>query len=251
MTFWEHIDELRSVLVKVILVLLGLSVVLFCFKDTLFAVALYPAQQDFCLYQFFNYLADVTGFEGMRVDEWHLSLINTRLTGQLMMHLQCAFYGALIIGLPVVLWLIFGYIAPALYTNEKKIARIMLSAGEFLFLMGVAISYFLIFPLALRFLDTYSVSDTVNNMIDMSSYFDLLLVLSILMGVLFQMPILAFLLSKMGILTSAMMSTYRKHAIVAIVVLNAIITPTTDIFTLSIVCLPVLLLYEVSRLIIK
>ncbi|MDO4461947.1 MAG: twin-arginine translocase subunit TatC [Bacteroidia bacterium] len=251
MTFWDHIDELRTTIVRVILVLLGLSVVLFCFKDTLFAVALYPTQSDFILYRVFNHLASVTGIDDMRVEEWHLSLINTRLTGQLMMHLQCAFYGALIIGLPIILWLIFGYISPALYAKEKRIARIMLSAGELLFLMGVAISYFLIFPLALRFLDTYTVSDNVSNMIDMSSYFDLFLVLSILMGVLFQMPILAFILSKIGLINANLMSAYRKHAIIAIVTLNAVITPTTDIFTLALVSLPVFVLYEVSRLIIK
>lgn len=251
MTFWEHIDELRGTIIRIVLVLLVLSVVMFCFKDILFAVALYPTQSDFVLFRLFNYLSEVTGIEGMRVDEWHLSLINTRLTGQIMIHLQAAFYGALVVGMPIILWYIFAYIAPALYAKELRLFRGLLVAGEVLFLLGVGISYFVIFPLALRFLDTYSVSDTVNNMIDMSSYFDLLMVLSILMGILFQLPVLSYVLSKLGILNAKMMSDYRKHAIIAIVLLSAVITPTTDVFTLLLVCAPILVLYEVSRLIIK
>lgn len=242
-TFWEHLDELRSVIVRIVLSLVVLSVVLFFFKDALFGVALAPSSPDFTLYKLISRIAPLES-----VEEFAPQLINTELTGQFMIHMQVAFYGAVIVAAPYILWQLFGYVSPALYDNERKMVRGVLVAGTALFYAGALLSYFLIFPLSFRFLILYQVDEQVSNMIQLSSYIDTLLVLTLLMGVLFELPLVAIMLGRYGFVTSEMMSSYRRHALLAILIISAIITPTTDVFTLMIVSLPIYLLYEASIL---
>ncbi|MCF0191034.1 MAG: twin-arginine translocase subunit TatC [Marinilabiliaceae bacterium] len=251
MTFWDHIEELRWTILHIFLVLCSLAIILFCFKEPLFNIALAPAQPDFILYRWLDSLASLSGIESMHPTPWQMSIINTRLTGQLMTHIELSLYGAVILGMPAVLWLLFRYLTPALYKNEIHTLRWLMVAGEALFLIGVFLCYILIFPLALRFLATYNVSDSIRNMIDLASYFDLLLILSVMMGLVFELPLICILLSKMGFINATLMAKYRRHAIVGIVTLSAILTPTTDIMTLFLVSIPIYLLYEMSRLIIR
>ncbi len=245
LTFWEHVDELRSVIVRIVVCIVLLSVVLFCFKDSLFAIILAPSHSDFLLYR----LIDSNKF--MSESYFASQLINTELTGQFIAHMQVSLMAAIVIGAPYVLWQLFSYLSPALYDNERRVVRIALMVGSILFYIGVLLSYVLIFPLSFRFLITYQVADEVSNMIQLSSYLDTMMVLCLLMGILFELPLVSVLLGRLGIITAQSMSVYRRHAILAILIVAAVITPTTDVFTLSVVALPIYLLYECSIICVR
>jgi sec-independent protein translocase protein TatC len=147
--------------------------------------------------------------------------------------------------------MLFRFVSPALYDNERHYATLLVASGYTMFLLGTLLNYLLIFPLTVKFLGTYQVSPEVANMLTLQSYIDTLLVMSILMGIVFELPVVSWVLGKMGLITAPMMRAWRKHAIVAILIVSAVITPTTDAFTLFIVALPIWLLYEVSIWIVK
>lgn len=246
-SFWEHLDELRRVIGRILLCVVILAVALFCFKDFLFEIVLAPSKSDFLLYRL---ISSITPPE-FAPDQFSSQLINTELTGQFMIHMQVSFYGALMLGSPYILWQVFSYVSPALYDNERKMLLTAIVSGSVLFFVGVALSYFLIFPLSFRFLVLYQVAEDVVNMIQLSSYIDTLMLLSIMMGIFFELPLVSILLAKFGFITSSTMTKYRRHAVLAILIIAAIITPTTDIFTLIIVSLPIYVLYEASILAVK
>ena len=152
---------------------------------------------------------------------------------------------------PYILYQLFRFVSPALYANERKYVVRVVGYGYIMFMVGVLISYFLIFPLTFRFLGTYQVSDQVENMISLQSYISTLLMMSLAMGIVFEIPILSWLFAKLGFISADFMRRYRRHAVVIILVVAAIITPTSDVFTLLLVSLPMWLLYEVSIWIVK
>ena len=239
MTFWDHLDELRAVIIRALLVTILAAVVAFCLKDELFAVVLAPRTSDFITYRL------------MGVEPFAVSLMNTGLTEQFMVHLKTAFYAGLLVASPYIIYLLFGFVSPALYDNEKRYATLLVGSGYGMFMLGTAVNYLLIFPLTVRFLGTYQVSPDVANMLTLQSYMDTLLMMSLVMGIVFELPVVSWLLGKMGLVNARMMRSMRRHAIVAILIVAAIITPTTDAFTLIVVALPIWLLYEVSILIVK
>ncbi len=241
-TFWEHLDDLRTLIVRILCVVGVAVVVCFCFKETLFGVVLAPSHEDFFLYQLLSGIAQPSLPSG---------LINTGLAGQLMTHFKVAAGAGIVVSAPIVVYMVARYVAPALYPGERRALRFAFGWGTMLFLLGMFVAYSLVFPLAFQFLANYEVADEVTNMFTLDSYIDNLLLLCLLMGVLFELPIVAIILSKLGLVTSALMKKYRRHAILAIVTVAAIITPTTDIFTLTLVSLPVYLLYEVSVHLVK
>lgn len=152
---------------------------------------------------------------------------------------------------PYILYQLFRFVLPALYADERKYVVRMVGGGYLMFMLGVSVSYFLIFPLTFRFLGTYQVSGDVMNMITLQSYISTMMLMCLAMGIVFEIPILSWLFAKLGLLSADFMRKYRKHAVVVILVIAAIITPTSDVFTLSLVALPMWLLYEVSILIVK
>ena len=152
---------------------------------------------------------------------------------------------------PYILYQLFRFVFPALYENERKYVMRVVGGGYAMFSLGVIVSYFLIFPLTFRFLGTYQVSGDVYNLITLDSYISTLMLMSLTMGIVFEIPILSWLFAKLGFLTDGFMRRYRKHAITIILFLAAIITPTSDVFTLSLVAFPMWFLYEVSILIVK
>jgi sec-independent protein translocase protein TatC len=168
-----------------------------------------------------------------------------------MIHLKIAFYAGLIVAMPYVLYELYGFISPALRENEKKHTTAIVTWSYLLFMMGVVLNYFIIFPLAFRFLGTYQVSADVPNIITLASYIDMLTTLTLLMGIMFELPILSWFLAKLGMINANFMKQYRRHAFVAILVVGAVITPTTDIFTLLLVAAPIYLLYELSINIVR
>lgn len=152
---------------------------------------------------------------------------------------------------PYIIYILFRFVSPALYDNERRYAVQVVSSAYLMFILGTLVNYFLIFPLTVKFLGTYQVSPEVSNMLTIQSYTDTLISMSLVIGLVFELPVLSWLSAMMKVLKSAYMVSYRKHAMVAILVLAAIITPTTDAFTMFVVALPIWLLYEVSILIVR
>ena len=239
MTFWDHLDELRSVIIRALVVTVVAAAVAFCLKDQLFAVVLAPRTSDFITFRLLG------------VEPFSIHLMNTGLTEQFMIHLKTAMYAGVLIASPYIIYLLFRFISPALYDNERKYATLLCTSGYLMFMLGTLLNYFLIFPLTVKFLGTYQVSEDVANMLTLQSYMDTLLMMCLVMGIIFELPVVCWLLGRMGLLNASMMRMWRKHAIVAILVVAAIITPTTDAFTLFIVALPIWLLYEVSIFLVK
>lgn len=219
------------------------AIVAFAMKTEVFSIVLAPTKSDFITYRWFSQFGDIADF--------NLNLINTQLTSQFSVHMQVSIIIGIICVSPYILYSIFAFVSPALYENERKYARLLVVAGYIMFMIGVALCYFLIFPLTIRFLGNYQVSDDVANIITLSSYIDTLTMLTLMLGIVFELPILCMLLGKMGILTADFMKEYRRHAIVIILIVAAIITPTTDMMTLMLVTLPIYLLYEISILAVK
>lgn len=251
MTFWDHLDALRDVILRVLAVAVVGFIVAFCFKEPLFNLILAPSSPDFILYRWISALAGYMGVDASALRDFSVDLFSTTLTAQFMIHMKMAFYVSLVVILPYTLYALFGFVSPALHQNERSSSTKVIVWSYILFMVGIVLDYLIIFPLAFRFLGTYQVSESIPNVITLESYTDLLVTLTLLMGILFELPILAWFLGKMGIIDAAFMKKYRRHAIVAILIIAAIITPTTDIFTLTIVTLPIYLLYEVSIGIVK
>ena len=224
MTFWEHLDELRGVIIRCLVVTLVFMVGAFVFKDEVFRIVLLP--------------------KGDR-----LQLINTAVTGQFVTHMMVSFYVGLLAAMPYILYQLFNFVAPGLYRQERRLAIRLVFSGYAMFALGVLFSYFVIFPFTVDFLGNYQVSTEVDNLISLESYIDTLLMLSLLLGVVFELPVVSWLLGRFGLLSADTMRRLRRPALLAIVVVAAIITPTSDAFTLMFVSVPVYLLYEVSILV--
>ena len=249
LSFWDHLDVLRTIIIRIILVTVVCGIVAFLFKEELFAVVLAPRNPDFVTYRL---LVRVSGFFGGDApDNPVIQLINTGLAEQFVIHMKTALCAGVLCASPYTLYQLFRFVSPALYANERRFALPIVVGGYVMFMLGVLISYYLIFPLTFRFLGTYQVSEDVVNMISLQSYMSTLTLLSISMGIVFEMPVVAWLMARMGLLTASFMNRYRRHAIVVILIVAAIITPTSDIFTLLMVSLPMWLLYEVSVCIVR
>ena len=245
MDFWGHLDELRASIVKIIVAVLVAGIAAFCCKDLLFSVVMAPSRDSFITYRLFSRL---TG----HASRFSVDLFNPELAQQFIVHMRVALWMGLLVVSPYVIYLLYRFVAPGLYAHERRYAVRAVGSGYIMFILGVALNYFLIFPLTFRFLGTYQVSsDDVPNQIALTSYIDILLMLSFLLGVVFEMPVLAWLLAKMSVLTPRFLTRYRRHAVVVALILAAVITPTGDALTLSLVALPVYALYEVSILVVR
>ena len=211
LTFWGHVDVLRSCLVRIIVVTVVCGLAAFNFKETLFSIVLAPSKYSFVSYKLFHSAP------------FHINLVNIGLTEQFMIHVKTAFSFGFLIASPYVLYVLYRFIAPALYRREKHYAVRVVLGGYVMFVLGLLVNYFVIFPLTVRFL----------------------------FGILFEIPIISWLLALFGLLKAEWMQRYWRQALVIIIIIAAIITPTGDAFTLAIVSLPIWLLYELSILIVK
>lgn len=244
MDFWDHLEELRGCLIKAIVAVAVSAIAAFCCKDWLFFIVMAPGQPDFVTYRIFTRLTGIGS-------DFNIELFNPELAQQFLVHIRVALWMGMLIVSPYLLYLLFHFVAPGLYAHEKRDAVRAVCGGYVMFIMGVALNYFLIFPLTFRFLGTYQVSPEVPNQIALTSYISMLLMLCFLMGVVFELPVLCWLLAKVGILKSETMTHYRRHAIVLILIVAAVITPSGDALTLSIVALPIYILYEISIWIVR
>lgn len=247
-SFWEHLNVLRATIVKIVAIATVFSITGFCFKEELFAVVLAPKNDGFITYRLFNWIAAWAGGE---TESFAVLLINTGLAQQFIIHMKTALCAGVLCASPYIIYQLFRFVSPALYTNERKYVMRVVGGGYVMFVVGILVSYFLIFPLTFRFLGMYQVSKDVANLITLDSYISTLVLMCLSMGIVFEIPILSWLFAKLGLLSADFMRRYRKHAIVIILVVAAIITPTSDVFTLSLVALPMWLLYEVSIFIVN
>lgn len=248
-SFWDHLDVLRNILLKIAGVVVFSGLVAFVFKDFLFWLVFAPKNADFITYRLLE------SFGGLFSDNadtgFNVSLINTGLAQQFVVHMKTAFCFGFLCASPYILYELFRFISPALYTNERQYAVNVVSSGYLMFLIGAGVGYFLIFPLTFRFLGTYQVSEEVVNMISLDSYMSTFFLICIVMGVVFELPVVSWLLAKTGMLSSSFMKNYRKHSIVVILIVAAVITPTSDVFTLLAVSFPMWILYEASIVLVK
>lgn len=248
-SFWEHLDELRGTLGRIMLSVVLLGVVAFFFKDELFSVILAPKSSDFITYQLLNKV-DGMFATNASIEAFSVKLINTQLAQQFAIHIKMAMYAAFLLVFPYVLYELFRFVSPALYARERRYAFRIIGSGYVMFMFGAALSYFLIFPLTFRFLGTYQVSAEVENQIVLESYIGTMMMLNLMMGIVFEIPVLSWLFAKMGFISTSFLRKYRRHAVVMLLVIAALITPTADIVTLLLVGLPMYLLYEVSILVV-
>ncbi len=241
----EHLEELRRMLFRILGVMVCVTATIFCFKDLTFDVLLAPLSNDFVTFHVIEQLASALNIN-ITYDEYNIKLISTELAAQFMTHITTSCYLAFTLTLPYILIELFIYISPALYEHEKRYSRLITIIIYSLFALGLLMSYFIIFPISFLFLATYQVDTSIENTITLTSYISTFNTLTLMMGIVFQLPVIVFTLAKLGLVNAKILKRFRRHAIVTIAIIAAIITPTSDIFTLTIVMLPIYALYELS-----
>ena len=250
MTFWGHVEALRSVLLRAGVVLAVLTGVFFLLMPDIFdSVILAPTRGDFVLYRLFDRLgAESPLMPDLGGGDFHVELIN--IASQFFIHMSTSFWLAVVFAFPIIIYMVWGFVAPALYQGERKGVGKAFLLGNVMFFIGVAVGYFVVFPVTLRFLADYQVSAEVPNQISLDSYMDNFTVLILVMGIVFELPLLAWLLGRMGLVSRRFFRTYRRHAVAVLLILAAVITPTGDPFTLMVVFLPVYGLWEFSAMLV-
>lgn len=249
MTFGGHLEVLRRMLFRIIVVVSTLSFVIFCCKKIIWTLLLAPSEYNFITYALIEKLVTLCGFQ-FHFEEFHVDLIATDLSSQFMTHITTSVCLGLLGASPYVLYELFRFVSPALYESERKHSISFAVIIYLLFIAGVLMSYYVLFPISFRFLGTYSVSESIRSTITLDSYIETFTGLTFVMGVVFQLPIIIFILTKMGFLSYWHLAKYRKHALIIIMLVAAIITPP-DLLTLVLVTIPLYLLYEVSVRIAK
>jgi len=247
MTFWEHLDQLRGTLWRSIIAILATSTFAFMFKEVLFDdIILAPKAKSFITYRLLCKLGDLLSMPSVCVDPSHFNLINITLAGQFVSHMNISLIAGLILALPYVLWELWRFIKPGLTDDEIRSSRGAVAIISFLFLIGVLFSYFIVAPLMINFLGGYEVSASVTNQIALNSYVSSITLMTLLMGLLFELPVLVLFLTKIGIVTPKLLKRYRKHTIVVILIVAGVITPSPDMFSQLVVAIPLYALFEAS-----
>ncbi|MGQ8336003.1 twin-arginine translocase subunit TatC [Sunxiuqinia sp. A32] len=251
MSFLEHLEELRWHIIRAFLSIIVLAVVAFINKDFIFDTVIFnPKTTDFWTNRMFAKLAELTGVDSLLINTKPLELISIKMADNFMTHVMVSIIAGLIVASPYVFFEFWRFIRPALYENERKHSGGAVVYMSILFILGVLFGYYLIVPLSIHFLGSYSISEQVTNQINMRSYISTVTSISLASGVIFELPIFVYFLSKVGILTPQMMKQYRRHAYVALLLLSAIITPP-DVFSQIMVCFPLVFLYEIGIVISK
>lgn len=249
LTFGGHLEVLRKMLFRVLVVVLLLAVVIFCFKSETFSIILAPHKSDFMTFSFIERFMDSIGVD-FRFTEYNIPLISTELSAQFMTHITVSCLLAVLLASPYIVFELFRFISPALYESEKRYSYMVAGVIYLLFLLGLLMSYFVLFPISFRFLATYQVDEEIVNTITLNSYISTFATLTFMMGVVFQLPVFTYVLGKMGFINAGMLKRYRAYALVIIMIIAAIITPP-DLFTLVLVTIPMYGLYELSILVLK
>lgn len=248
MSFLGHLEALRWHLFRSVVAIMSLAIVLFFFKEFLFdGVLLAPKSPNFLTYRLMCKVGHAMNLgDDLCVQVIPFTLISTDLSAQFTTHMWVAFIAGLVVAFPYVVWELWRFIKPALNSKEKKYARGIVFYTSFLFLTGILFGYYIITPMTVNFLGGYQVSAQVNNTITLDSFISTVTTMTLISGIVFELPIAVYFLTKIGILSPTFMRTYRRHAVVVILILSAVITPTSDATTLIMVALPLYFLYEIS-----
>lgn len=249
LTFGGHLEVLRRMMFRILSVAGVIAIAVFCFKDITWGILMAPSEWDFCTYRWIEKVMRTVSPD-FRFNEFHVDMIATDLSSQFMTHISTAIYLGLLGASPYILYELFRFISPALYENERKYSVQVATIVYALFILGVLMSYFILFPISFRFLGTYSVSAKVVSNITLDSYISTFVTLTLVMGLVFQLPVIAFFLGKLGFINSEILSRYRRHALIIIMLVAAIITPP-DLMTLILVTIPLYLLYEISIRVVR
>ncbi|NIK74447.1 sec-independent protein translocase protein TatC [Thermonema lapsum] len=246
MSFIDHLEELRWHLIRSLLAILVFTVVAFIYKDFFFGkIVLGPARLDFWTYRKLCELGQLIDSPALCFDKLNFTLQSRKMAGQFLMHLTSSFVIGLIIAFPYVFWELWRFVRPGLYENERRVTTGVVLVVSLLFLTGSLFGYYILTPISVQFLANYTLDPSIVNEFDIISYVSTLLTLVLGCALLFQLPMLVYFLAKAGIVDAQSMRIYRRHAIVVIFVVAAIITPA-DVFSQIIVALPLILLYEIS-----
>lgn len=247
MSFFEHIEELRWHLMRAAASVLIVMVVVFLLKDFVFRqVILGPTSPDFITYRIIcKYFPDVCFYPQ------HLQIITRDIQEQFLSHIKVSMWLGFIVAFPYILFELWRFIRPGLYKKEIKAAKGMVFLCSMLFLSGVAFGYFIITPVAVTFLSSYSVSPEIANTTTLAALVNSITMFTLPVGLIFETPIILYFLAKIGLVSSSFLTQYRRHAIVVIVIVAAVITPSPDVFSQMMVAIPLYLLYEVSIIVVK
>ena len=243
MTFGEHLDEVRKILVRVAIIFTLLFIVLFSLKGIVLDIVFAPIRETFPTNRFFAWLAELVGSEALDINPENVELFNNKMAGQFLLHIKSSIVGAFIVAFPYLIWELWLFVKPALPPHQRKRSIRYVLETPIWFVMGLLFGYYIISPLAINFLGNYQVSDQISNIIDVSSFMTTVISVSFAAAVAFQLPLLIRLLATMGIVSSSGMRQYRKVAAVALLIFAAIITPP-DIISQCLIFVPCYILYE-------
>ncbi|PTN07266.1 twin-arginine translocase subunit TatC [Mangrovibacterium marinum] len=251
MSFLEHLEVLRWHLIRAFGAIFIFSILAFINKELIFdKIIMHPKMPDFWTNRMFDKLATLTGADSLRINTGDLQLISIAMSGQFMTHIWTSLVAGLVVAAPYVIWEFWRFIKPALYDSERKHSIGAVLYMSLLFICGVLFGYYLIVPLSVHFLGSYSISGQVANQINVLSYIGTVTSITLASGVIFELPVFVYFLSKIGLLSPKLMKKYRRHSYVALLVLSAIITPP-DVFSQIMVCFPLVFLYEIGIVISK
>lgn len=253
MSFWDHLEEFRGTLFRIIGILTAFTVVALIFMPKIFDTAILgPSSSNFITYRFFENASKYIPFlPDFSADKFNVEILNITMTSQFTTYLSSSFAFAFLIALPFLIYQLWMFIRPALYKNEIRSARTAFGFGGFMFYLGCAVGYFIVFPLIFRFLITFELSANIENKLSLDSYMKNFYTLILIMGIVFEMPLVFWLLSNLGLIYRSFFKKFRRHAIVACVILAALITPSGDPFSLVVVTIPLYFLWELSALMVK
>ncbi len=253
MSFWEHLEALRWTIFRSVIALLAFAIIAFVAMPYLYdSVIMAPTRPDFFLYNYLCKLSSGLSFFPNFCDEsFQLTVININLTSQFFRHMSTALWLAFICSFPYIIFEIWRFVSPALYQNERKNLKWAFLLTTLLFFLGCVVGYSAVFPMTLRFLGGYQLSESIINQISLDSYMDNFVLLIFMMGIVFELPVLSWLLSKLGLIDRSFFRKYRRHAIVVLLILAAVITPSGDPFTLSVVFIPLYFLFELSAFFVR
>jgi sec-independent protein translocase protein TatC len=251
MSFLDHLEALRFHLLRSVAAVLIFTVIAFLAKSIVFGVIILgPSKVDFFTYRVLCDIGNYLGISALCIDELPFTIQSRQMTGQFSMHMTSSFVVGFIAAFPYVFWEVWRFISPGLYDKEKNAARGAVFFVSLLFLMGAAFGYYVLSPLSINFLSNYQLDPSITNEFDITSYVTTLTMLVLASAVMFQLPVVVFFLSMSGLVTSKMLKAYRRHSIVIILVLSAIITPP-DVISQLLIAMPILVLYEVGISIAK
>ena len=246
MTFWDHLEELRGHIIRSLIAIVVLAIVAFLNREFIFdSVILAPSKPGFLTNKVLCWVADQLSIPALCIEDMNLQIINIKMSGQFLTHMYISIVAGVIFSFPYILWEIWRFVRPAMHQSERKYSQGGVFISTLLFMMGILFSYFLIVPLTVNFLGNYHVSETVVNQISLSSYISTVVSVTFAVGIVFELPILVYFLTKIGVITPDFLKKNRRYMYVILLVLSAIITPP-DMFSQVLVVFPLIGLYEFS-----